>query len=94
MGPNVKLFHPSVILFPKEKIGVIFLSVKIPYRGGPRGGLAKDHKKYGFFFGTFPLDTFCGRLRKAAAPSLVDSFTLGSGWLTHFEGTAQNYLAI
>ena len=23
--------------------------------GGPRGGLAKDHKKYGFFSGTLPL---------------------------------------
>ena len=25
-----------------------------PWRG-PRGGLAKDHKNYGFFFGTLPL---------------------------------------
>ena len=34
------------------KIGVIFFVRKktIPGGGGPRGGLAKDHKKYGFFF--------------------------------------------
>ena len=40
-----------MILFPKEKIGEIFFIRKktIP-GGGPRGGLAKDRKKYVFFW--------------------------------------------
>ena len=43
-----------MILFPKEKIGVIFFIRKNTIPGGagggdPGGGLAKDHKKYVFF---------------------------------------------
>ena len=49
-----------MILFSKEKIGVIFFIRKKTIRGGggPGGGLAKDHKKYVFFLlGTLPLHT-------------------------------------
>ena len=48
-----------MILFTKEKIGVIFFIRKktIP-GGGPRGGLAKDHRKYVFFSEPFPYEVF------------------------------------
>ena len=35
-------------------MGVNFFIRKKAIRGGPRGGLAKDHKKYGFFSAPFP----------------------------------------
>ena len=58
MGPNVKLVSPICDLISKRKNrGNFFIRKKtIPggRGGGPRGGLAKDHKKYGFFFGTLP----------------------------------------
>ena len=51
MGPNVKFVSHICDLIPERKIGVIFFIRKktIP-GGGPRGGLAKDHKKYVFFW--------------------------------------------
>ena len=53
MGPSVKFVLAIIDSISKKNRGNFFLSVKRPYRGvggGPRGGLAKDHKKYGFFF--------------------------------------------
>ena len=53
MGPNVKFISPICDLISERKIGVIFVIRKKTIRGGgggPGGGLAKDHKKYGFFF--------------------------------------------
>ena len=52
MGSNVKLVSPSCDLISerKKKWGEIFLSLKLPYLGGLRGGLAKDHKKIRIYF--------------------------------------------
>ena len=56
LGPNVKFVSPICDLISKRKNrGNFFIRKKtIPGGGGPRGGLAKDHKKYGFFFGPLP----------------------------------------
>ena len=60
MGPNVKFVSPICDLISKRKNrGNFFIHKKtIPGLGGgwggPRGGLAKDHKKYVFFPAPFP----------------------------------------
>ena len=54
MGPSVK-FVLAIMDSISKKMGVnSFIRKKTIPGGGPRGGLAKDHKKYGFFSDPFP----------------------------------------
>ena len=57
MGPSVKFVLAIIDSISKKKMGEHFFIRKKTIPGGPRGGLAKDHKKYRVFFGTLPL--FC-----------------------------------
>ena len=52
MGPNVKFVSPICDLISERKNRGNFQIYKktIPGGGGPRGGLAKDRKKYVFFW--------------------------------------------
>ena len=53
MGPSVKFVLAIIDSISQKKMGVNFFIRKKTIRGGgPRGGLAKDHKKYVFFFRT------------------------------------------
>ena len=62
MGPNVKFVSPICdLIFERKNRGNFFIRKKTIPGGGPRGGLAKDHKKYVFFFRT---------------PSLTDKWVL------------------
>ena len=59
MGPNAKFVsHICDLNSERKNRGNFFIRKKtIPMGGGgPRGSLAKDHKKYVFFFGTLPLN--------------------------------------
>ena len=58
MGPSVKFVSVIKDAFSKKKNGGQFFSPKKDQtRGGPEGGLAKDHTFSGFFFGYLPLAT-------------------------------------
>ena len=66
------MFHQFAILFPKEKIGVIFFIRKKTNGGrggGSQGGVWQKTVKNTFFFGTLPLYTYkqcenCNSCRK------------------------------
>ena len=61
MRPSVKFVLAIIDSISKKKMGVNFFIRKktIPGGGGPRGGLAKNHKKYVFFPEPFPWVKMC-----------------------------------